>query len=101
MMNPRSPLFLREFAKAKDVRIVELTGNESSLPGKDGHVRIDVSCPWCDAVCWLHFGLDGSGRFLCKPCGAIGVAEHGEYDGRRQVELTLEGQVDDSETQDS
>ena len=92
-------MWMRDFARSQDVRFVELTGKEGGQPGNDGHVRIDVRCPWCDAICWVHFGLDGNGRFMCKPCGAIGTAEHGEYLGRRQVELALEGQIEDVENQ--
>ena len=99
-MSPHVATWMRDL-RGPDVRVIELSGKESMQPGKDGHVRIDVLCPWCGSVCWLHFGLDGNGRFMCKPCGAIGTAEHGVYLGRREVELTLEGQFEDLENRAS
>ena len=91
--------WMREQMRGPDVRIVELTGNEPSQSLCSGHVRIDVACPFClDATCWVMFSADGEGRFLCKPCGSAGSAEHGEYRGRRELELTLEAHVEDPES---
>lgn len=95
-MSPHVAGWIRDM-RGPDVRSVELTGKEHFQAGKDGNVSVHLMCPWCEAVCWLHFGLDGYGRFMCKPCGAFGSAEHGEYFGQRQIELTLEGQMDEAE----
>ena len=93
------PTWMREQMRGPDVRIVELGGHELAQPfGVDGQLRMDVECPYClTGTCWVIFASDGKGRFLCKPCGSMGSAEHDEYMGRREIQLTLESQVDDAD----
>lgn len=95
-MNPHVASWIRDM-RGPDVRVVDLTGKEHFQAGANGNVSVALCCPWCDGQCWLHFAADGEGRFICKPCGAVGSAEHGEYFGRRQIELTLECQSDDAQ----
>ena len=88
--------WMREQMRGPDVRIVELTGREASETFGTGHLRMNVQCPFCmEDSCWVLFAADGDGRFLCKPCGSLGSAEHGEYMGKREIQLTLEGHSDD------
>lgn len=84
-------------AQADDVRFVTLTGKERSSASKDGHVTFrNIECPFCGAYrCTVHFGLDGNGRFACRPCSSMGSADHGEYAGKRYFMLTLEGMMED------
>lgn len=89
-----------EMMRGEDVRYVELTGRERKHPSQDGHIRIDVACPFHDgedASCWVHFGLDGHGRFVCRPCASIGTAAYSVQLGKRLVELTREGSLDEDE----
>lgn len=82
----------------RDQRLVELLGKEPVHPSDDGHVRIDCTCPYCDREksLWLHFAASGHGNFVCRPCGAIGLASYEqEGDGKRIVTLDLQGQVED------
>ena len=82
----------------RDTRLIELLGKEPVHPSKDGHVRIDVQCPYCERgqTLWLHFSASGHGQFVCRPCGAIGLASYQEEgDGKRIVTLDVQGSVED------
>lgn len=87
--------FIRELREAEDVRYVELSGKEPMFASRDGHITIMVDCPFHvgdGKSCRVHFGLDGNGRWYCKPCQSLGSAEHDvDERGRRSLALTLEG----------
>ena len=80
-----------------DTRFVDVTGKEKTTPGKDGDISFHVECPYCHSECVVHFSLTGRGNFLCRTCGSLGPAHHGEYQGKRYFELVAEGEVSPSE----